>query len=74
MQEGDVSGHTSGSVFENNPVARHFTMREEELFKIGAVCFKCLVTLLRQGVEGGLEGVALVKVRSIIAGVSTLHA
>jgi hypothetical protein len=41
---------------------------------IGAILFECLVTVLHQGVEGGLEDVALVKVRSIVAGVSTLRA
>jgi hypothetical protein len=41
---------------------RHFATREEELFKIGMVCFKCLATLLRQGVECGLEDVVLVEV------------
>jgi hypothetical protein len=49
-------------------------MRKEELLKIGAVYFECLATLLRQGVEGGLEDVALVEVESVVAGVSTLHA
>jgi hypothetical protein len=52
----------------------HFTTREEELLKIGVVCFECFATLLCQGVEGGLEDVALVKVGSVVAGVSTLHA
>jgi hypothetical protein len=31
-------------------------------------------THLRQGVKGGLEDVALVKVGSVVAGVSALHA
>jgi hypothetical protein len=31
-------------------------------------------TLLCQGVKGGLEDVALVEVRCVVAGVSTLHA
>jgi hypothetical protein len=35
-------------------------MREEELFKISAASFECLATLLRQGVEGGLEDIFLV--------------
>jgi hypothetical protein len=55
-------------------MSRHFTMREEELFKISMVCIKHLATLLRQGVEGGLEDFALVEVRSVVARVSTLHA
>jgi hypothetical protein len=38
------------------------------------VSFECLVTLLHQGVEGGLEDVALVEVGSVVFGVSTLHA
>jgi hypothetical protein len=41
------------SVFEKSPLSHHFTTREEELFKIGAVHFKHLATLLSQGVEGG---------------------
>jgi hypothetical protein len=49
-------------------------MREEELFEIGDVSFECLATLLRQGVKGGFEDVALVEVKSVIAGVSTIHA
>jgi hypothetical protein len=49
-------------------------MREEELFEIGDVSFECLATLLHQGVEGGFEDVALVEVKSVIAGVSTIHA
>jgi hypothetical protein len=53
---------------------RYFTTGEEEFFKIDAVSFKCLMTLLRQGVEGMLEDVGLVKVRSIDTGVSTIHA
>jgi hypothetical protein len=62
------------SILENSLLPRHFTTREEELFEIGAVSFKRLVTLLCQGVEGGLEDVALFEVRSVVAGVSTLHA
>jgi hypothetical protein len=62
------------SILENSPISRHSAAREEELFKNGTVNFKCLVTLLYQGVEGGLQDVALVKVGSIVAGVSTLHA
>jgi hypothetical protein len=49
-------------------------MREEELFEIGVVSFECLMTLLRQGVKGVLENLALVEVRLVVAGVSTLHA
>jgi hypothetical protein len=49
-------------------------MREEELYEINDVSFKHLSTLLRQGVEGGFEDIALVKVGSVVAGVSTLHA
>jgi hypothetical protein len=45
----------------------------EELLKIGMVRFERLVTLLRQGVEGGFEDITLVEVRSVVAGVSTLH-
>jgi hypothetical protein len=55
-------------------MSRHFTTRQEELFKIGTVHIEHLATLLRQGVEGGLEDVALVEVGSAIAEVSTLHA
>jgi hypothetical protein len=62
------------SVLENRPLSRHLVTRKEELFKIGAVCFEHLTTLLHQCVEGGLEDVALVEVGSVVAGVSTLHA
>jgi hypothetical protein len=60
------------SIPENSPLPCHFTTRGEELFEIGMVSFKRLVTLLRQGVEGGLEDVGLVDVRSVGARVSTL--
>jgi hypothetical protein len=62
------------SVLENRSLSCHPTMRKEELLKIGTVCFKCLATLLRQGVKVGLEDVALVEVGSVVTGVSTLHA
>jgi hypothetical protein len=62
------------SVLENSPMPRHFTTREEEFFKIGVVRFECLATLLRQGVKGGLEDVALVEIGSVVVKVSTLHA
>jgi hypothetical protein len=62
------------SILENSPMPHHFAAREEELFKIDAVSFKRLATLLHQGVEGGLKDVALVEVESIVAGVSTLYA
>jgi hypothetical protein len=62
------------SVLQNRSLSRHLTTQKEELLKIGAVRFKCLVTLLRQGVEAGLEDVALVEVASVVARVSTLHA
>jgi hypothetical protein len=61
------------SVLENNPLSRHFTTREKEFFKIGAVRFERFVTLLRQGVDDGLEDVALIEVGSVVVGVSTLH-
>jgi hypothetical protein len=61
------------SILENSPLSRHFTMREEELLKINAVSFEHLTTLLRQGVEGRLEDVILVEIRSIVTGVFTLH-
>jgi hypothetical protein len=61
-------------ILENSPLSHHLTTREEVLLKIGMVRFECLVTLLRQHVKGGLEDVALVEVRSIVARVSTLHA
>jgi hypothetical protein len=62
------------SVLENSPISCHFAALEEDLFKIGAVCIKHLATLRHQGVKVGLEDVALVGVRSIGPGVSTLHA
>jgi hypothetical protein len=52
-------------------MSHHFATREEELFTIGVVSFERLTTLLRQRVKGGFEDVALVEVRSIVAGVST---
>jgi hypothetical protein len=61
-------------VLENGPLPHHFAMQEEEFFEIGVVGFECLVTLLRQGVEGRLEDVVLVEVKFIGARVSTLHA
>jgi hypothetical protein len=61
------------SVLEKCPLSRHLATRMEELLKIGMVRFERLVTLLRQGVEGGFEDVTLVEVRSVVAGVSTLH-
>jgi hypothetical protein len=61
------------SILENSPLPRHLTTREEELSEIGDVSFERLSTLLRQGVEGGIEDVALVEVGSIIFGVSTLY-
>jgi hypothetical protein len=62
------------SILENGLLPCHFTTREGELFKIGAVSFERLTTLLRQGVKGGLEDVSLVKVGSVVARVSTLYA
>jgi hypothetical protein len=61
-------------ILENSIMSRHFITREEELIKIGVVCLERLTTLLHQGVEGVLEDVALVDVRSIVAKVSTVHA
>jgi hypothetical protein len=49
-------------------------MWENKLLKIGVVRFKLLATLLHQHVEGGIDDVALVEVRSIVAKVPTLHA
>jgi hypothetical protein len=62
------------SVLESRPLSRHLTTQKEELFKIGAVRIERLATLLRQGVEGGLDDVALVEVGSVVARVSTLYA
>jgi hypothetical protein len=61
------------SILKNDPLPRHLATQEEELSEIGDVSFERLSTLLRQGVEGGFENVALVKVGSVIVGVSTLH-
>jgi hypothetical protein len=44
----------------------HFITREEELFEIGTVNFECLATLLRQGVEGGLEDVVLPRLNPLL--------
>jgi hypothetical protein len=62
------------SITKNSPLLYHFTTREEELPEISDVNFERLSTLLRQGVEGGFEDIALVEVRSVVDGVSTLHA
>jgi hypothetical protein len=62
------------SVLKDGPLSRHLTTQKEEFLKIGAVCFERLATLLRQGVEGELEEVALVEGRSVVARISTLHA
>jgi hypothetical protein len=62
------------SILDNSPLQRHFTTREEEIFKIGVVSFECLATLLRQCVKGGLQDVVLVEVGSVVVGVSTLCA
>jgi hypothetical protein len=59
---------------ENSPLPRHFTTWEKEFFEIGAVSFKYLVTLFHQGVEGRIDDVVLVEVKSVGAGVYTLHA
>jgi hypothetical protein len=61
------------SISENSLLPHHI-MREEELSEIGEVSFERIAILLRQGVEGGLEDVALVEVGSIVARVFTLHA
>jgi hypothetical protein len=53
------------SELENSPMSRYFAVREEDLFKICAVRFKCLASLLHQGVKGGLEDVALIKVLDV---------
>jgi hypothetical protein len=62
------------SVLEDSPLSRHLATWKEELFKIGTVRFERHATLHRQVVEGGLEDVALVEVRFVVAGVSTNHA
>jgi hypothetical protein len=62
------------SISKNSPLPYHFATREEEFFKIGVISFERLMTLLYQGVEGGLEDVALVEVGSVVAIVSTLQA
>jgi hypothetical protein len=61
-------------VLENSFLSCHLATREEELLKIDVVCFERLATLLRQGVEGGLEDITLVEDGSIVVGVFTLHA
>jgi hypothetical protein len=62
------------SIPKNSHMPCHFATREEEPNKIGAVHVERLATLLRQGVEDGLEDAAVVEVGSIVVGVSTLHA
>jgi hypothetical protein len=62
------------SVLENRPLSRHLATWKKELSKISAVHFEHLATLLYQGVEGGLEDVALIEVISVVTGVSIIHA
>jgi hypothetical protein len=61
-------------VLMDGPLPHHFTMREEEFLEIGAISFKGHATILRQGVEGRLDDVVLVEVRSVGAGAPPLHA
>jgi hypothetical protein len=49
-------------------------MQVEELIEIDAISFERLATILYQGVEGRLDDVVIIEVRSIGAGVSLLHA
>jgi hypothetical protein len=49
-------------------------MLEEDLSDIGDVSFERMSIILRQSVKGGFKDVSLIEVRSIITGVSTLHA
>jgi hypothetical protein len=53
------------SVFEKSPLSRHFTTREEKLFKIGVVRFEHLATLLSQGVEGGSRMLPMLRLDSL---------
>jgi hypothetical protein len=62
------------SIPKNSPLSCHLATQEEELFEINEVSFESLAALFRQGVEGGHEDVALVEVRSVVIGVSTIHA
>jgi hypothetical protein len=62
------------SILENSSLSRHFATQEYELSEIDDVSFERLATLFRQCVECGVEDVALVEVRSVITGVSTIHA
>jgi hypothetical protein len=62
------------SIPENGSLPLYLATREEELSEIDDVSFEHMATLLRQSVEGGFEDVALVEVRSVIVGISTLHA
>jgi hypothetical protein len=62
------------SIPENGSLPLYLITREEELSEIDDVSFERMATLLRQSVEGGFEDVALVEVRSVIVGISTLHA
>jgi hypothetical protein len=58
-------------VLEDDPLPRHLVTRVEELIQIGAVALERLATLLRHGVEGGLDDVVLVKVGSVDVRAST---
>jgi hypothetical protein len=61
-------------VLEDSPLTCHLIMQVEELIEIDAISFERLATILYQGVEGRLDDVVIIEVRSIGAGVSLLHA
>jgi hypothetical protein len=62
------------SILENGPLPRHLAIREEELSEIDDVSFERLSSLIRQSIKGGFEDVALIEVKSVVVGVSSLHA
>jgi hypothetical protein len=56
-------------VLEDGSLSCHLITREEDLLKIGAVSLECLITFLRQGVEGRFDDVVLNEVGFVGAGV-----
>jgi hypothetical protein len=62
-----------GCILLDEPLSCHLITQQEDLIYLLVIGLECLAILLRQVVEGRLDDVALVEVRSIGAGVSFLH-
>jgi hypothetical protein len=61
-------------ILNDGPLPRYLITQVEKLLQTSAVSIECFVTLLHQGVQGGLDDVVLVEVGSIDAEASLLHA